>query len=258
VASPLNNMVSIWPQWSTAPTRNLSSNFSRPYSLFVSITGDIYIDNGYANGQVNKIIFSTSTVVTVMNVSGSCYGLFIDINNYLYCSLKYYHQVVKILLNTSSSIPQTVAGTGSPGSASNMLNSQQGIYVDSNLNLYVADCGNNRIQFFQSGQLTGVTIAGNGSSGTITLSCPTGVVLDTDGNLFIVDSNNHRIIGSTSNIFRCVVGCSGGGSTSYQLFYPQSMAFDSYGNIYVTDRNNSRVQQFTPTNYNTNCSKFLL
>jgi tripartite motif-containing protein 71 len=112
------------------------------------------------------------------------------------------------------------------------------------LDLYVADCNNNRIQVFQSGQLNGVTVAGNGASGAITLNCPTGVVLDTNGYLFIVDSNNHRIVGSGSYGFRCVVGCSGGGSASNQLFYPQSMAFDSYGNMFVSDRSNGRIQKF--------------
>ncbi|CAF0777082.1 unnamed protein product [Adineta steineri] len=126
-----------------------------------------------------------------------------------------------------------------------MLNSPQGIYVDSNLNLYIADSANNRIQFVQTGQLNGVTIAGNGSSTSIILNYPTGIVLDANGYLFIVDSYNHRIVASSSSGFRCIVGCSGGGSSASQLSYPQSMAFDSYGNIYVTDRNNSRVQQFT-------------
>ncbi len=241
--SRASNFTLVWSQWGVS-IRNISGSLSRPCSVFVSITGDVYIDNGYANGQVDQFLFNTSTVITVMNVNGSCYGLFIDMNNYLYCSLKDFHQVVKLLLNNGTTIPTITAGTGLPGSQSNMLNSQQGIYVDNNLNLYVADCGNNRIQVFQSGQSNGMTAAGSGASGTISLNCPTGVVLDSDGYLFIVDSNNHRIVGSGWYGFRCIVGCSGGGSSSSQLYFPQSMAFDSYGNIYVTDRNNSRIQTF--------------
>jgi len=254
MASRVYNLILVWPQWSTTPTNNISGNFNNSFSVFVSITGDVYIDNGYSNGQVNKLIFNTSTIVTVMNVNGSCYGLFIDINNYLYCSLKGLHQVVKILLNNGTNISTIAAGNGLAGSQSNMLNSQQGIYVDSYLNLYVADCGNNRIQLFQSGQLNGVTVAG--TSGTITLYYPTAGVLDADGYLFIVDSYNHRIVGSGSYGFRCLVGCSGGGSTSTQLSFPQNMAFDSYGNIYVTDRNNSRIQKFNFQNIS--CSEYFL
>ncbi|CAF4019132.1 unnamed protein product [Adineta steineri] len=253
VPNRVSNTILTWPQWSTTYTTNSYSNLSNPYSVFMSITGDIYIDNGYSYGRVDKYIFNTSNHVTVMNINGSCYGLFVDINNNLYCSLKNLHQVVKLSPNNGTTIPTIAAGNGSAGSLSNMLNSPQGIYVDSNSNLYVADCANNRIQFVQTGQLNGVAIVGNGSSANITLNYPTGIVLDANGYLFIVDSYNHRIVASSSTGFRCIVGCFGGGSSASQLSFPQSMAFDSYGNIYVTDRNNSRVQQFTlQTN---NCSK---
>ncbi|CAF0948781.1 unnamed protein product [Adineta steineri] len=254
VANRVNNTILTWPQWSTASTSNTYSNLNNPYSLFMSITGEIYIDNGYVYGRVDKYNFNTLNRVTVMNVNGSCYSLFIDINNYLYCSLKNRHQIVKLLLNNGTTIPTMAAGNGSAGSLSNMLNSPQGIYVDSNLNLYIADCANNRIQFIQAGQLNGMTIVGNGSSANIILNYPTGIVLDANGYLFIVDSYNHRIVASSYYGFRCIVGCSGGGSSASQLSFPQSMAFDSYGNIYVTDRNNSRVQQFT-LQIN-NCSKY--
>ncbi|CAF1040615.1 unnamed protein product [Adineta steineri] len=245
VANRVSNTIITWPQGSTTSTSNSYSNLNNPYSLFMSMTGDIYIDNGYVYGRVDKYNFNTLNRVTVMNVNGSCYSLFIDINNYLYCSLKNRHQIVKLLLNNGTTIPTIAAGNGSAGSLSNMLNSPQGIYVDSNLNLYIADCANNRVQFIQTGQLNGMTIVGNGSSANIILNYPTGIVLDANDYLFIVDSYNHRIIGSSSTGFRCIVGCSGGGSSSSKLSFPQSMAFDSYGNIYVTDRNNSRVQQFT-------------
>ena len=220
------------------------------------MSGDVYFDDGLVNSRVSRSLFNTNTTATVMNVTGSCYGLFIDLNNYLYCSLKYFHQVVKVLLNSGTTIPTIAAGNGSAGSASNMLNAQQGIYVDNYLNLYIADCGNNRIQLYQSGQTNGITVAGSGGSGNISLSCPTGVVLDSDGYLFIVDSNNHRIVGSSASGYRCLVGCSGGGVSLSQLSFPQSMAFDSYGNMYVTDRNNSRIQLFTLTT--TNCCKLFL
>ncbi|CAF4057558.1 unnamed protein product, partial [Adineta steineri] len=245
VPNRASNTVLSWPQGSNTSTTNTYSNLSNPYSLFMSMAGDIYIDNGYSYGRVDKYIFNTSNRVTVMNVNASCYGLFIDISNNLYCSLKSLHQVVKLLLNNGTTIPTIAAGNGSAGLLSNMLNSPQGIYVDSSLNLYIADCANNRIQFVQTGQFNGVAIVGNGSSANIILNYPTGIALDANGYLFIVDSYNHRIVASSYYGFRCIVGCSGGGSSASQLSFPQSMAFDSYGNIYVTDRNNSRVQQFT-------------
>jgi DNA-binding beta-propeller fold protein YncE len=145
------------------------------------------------------------------------------------------------------------AGTDCYGSAYNQLYYPLGIFVDTGLNLYVADCGNNRVQLYSSGQATAITVAGVTANGTITLSCPSGVILDGDGYLFIVDSYNHRIVGSGPNGFRCIVGCSTvAGSSSNQLDYPSALNFDSYGNIFVTDRDNSRIQKFiliTNTSY---------
>jgi sugar lactone lactonase YvrE len=166
------------------------------------------------------------------------------------------HQVVTKSLNSVSNTLTIVAGTGVVGPTLTMLSNPHGIFVDINFDLYVADSGNDRIQLFQSGQLSGRTIAGNESSSTtITLSYPTGIVLDGDNNLFIVDSSNNRIIGSGPNGFRCLVGCSGSsGSASNQLWSPHSLSFDSYGNMFVTDYGNNRIQKFNLTTRL--CSKF--
>ena len=142
----------------------------------------------------------------VMHNVSKCFGLFVDINDTLYCSMYDRHQVVKRLLNDSTMALTTVAGTGIPTSASNTLDSPHGIFVDINFDLYVADTNNNRIQLFRAGELNGTTVAGNRSSNnTVTLKHPTGVVLDADKYLFIVDRENHRIVGSGPNGFRCLV-----------------------------------------------------
>jgi hypothetical protein len=244
----------IWYNDSVNPSSTITDD-ARPqyqYSIFVTINGDIYVDNG-DNGQVDKWTSNTSTIAPVMyvGVNSSCYGLFVDINDTLYCSIYSSHQVVTESLNSVSNMLTIVAGIGCAGSSSYMLSHPQGIFVDINFDLYVADCGNNRIQLFQSGQLNATTVAGNESSiTTITLKCPSGIVLDADKYLFIVDSGNNRIVGSGPNGFRCIIGCSGSsGSAANQLYTPQSMAFDNYGNIFVADFNNFRVQKFD-LNYN--------
>jgi len=160
-----------------------------------------------------------------------------------------YHQVVKRPLDSTSSAWTSVAGVaGSYSSTSTYLYNPYGIFVDVNFDLYVADCGNDRIQLFNFGITTGITVAGDAAIGTISLDCPIGVMLDGDKYLFIVDNNYNRIVGSGPNGFRCLVGCSGSGSVLKSLVYPSSMAFDSHGNIYVTDRNNHRIQKFMSLN----------
>jgi tripartite motif-containing protein 71 len=143
---------------------------------------------------------------------------------------------MKSSLLISSSPNGVVAGTGSPGSAPNQLSRPNGIFVNVNFDLYVADNSNNRIQKFSFGQWNGTTVAGDGTSNTITLGGPTAVALVADGYLFIVDNSNNRIVGSGPNGFRCLAACSGSsGSQSNQLMTPRSLSFDSYGNIFVTD-----------------------
>ncbi|CAF4499951.1 unnamed protein product, partial [Didymodactylos carnosus] len=208
-----------------------------PPSLFVTSNGDIYIADVSNNGQVQKWISTTNKFITVMNVKSSCTGLFVDITDNLYCSMDNHHQVVKRSLNDSVMTQIIVAGTGIKGSNSNQLSDPFGIFVDVNLDLYVADCANARVQLFQLGNSNGITVAGSQSPNpTISLSCPTYIVLDDEKYLFIVDFGNDRIVRSGVNGFRCLVGCYGRGSQSNELFYPVTLSFDRSGDMFVTDR----------------------
>lgn len=180
-----------------------------------------------------------------MNLTGACYGLLIDRNNSLYCSMRDLHQVIRKSLDDHSNMLSIVAGTGCRGATSNKLSKPNGIFANENFDLYVADSGNNRIQLYRTDQLYGTTIVGNKLiNNTISLNYPTGVVLDADQCLFTVDSNNNRIVRQGPNGFRCLIGCYGSGSATNQLLNPQTMAFDSHGNIFVVDRNNSRIQKY--------------
>jgi hypothetical protein len=242
----MNNRIQIWLNNSTNLTKTISGNLSMPYSIFAAINGDMYIDNGInASSCIAKRTSNANTSGIAMYVGQKCFGIFIDINNTLYCSMRNVHQVVARSLNSVTDILTVVAGIGCPGSSSDMLNLPSGIFVDINFDLYVADCGNDRIQLFESDPLNGTTLSIDGIAGTIPLNCPTGIVLDGDDYLYIVDSGNQRILASGPAGFLCLIGCSGtSGSASNQLNTPWSMSFDSYGNIFVTDQGNSRIQKF--------------
>ncbi|CAF1375842.1 unnamed protein product [Adineta ricciae] len=250
VANQANSRVLVWTQGSTWPIQNLSRNVSSPYSLFVTTAGEIYIDSASSTGRIDRWTSNASSGVPVLYLCSKCYDVFVDAHDIIYCSMQSRHQIVSKSLKTSSNAFATVAGSGSAGYAANMLNQPWGIFVDTNSDLYVADQYNHRIQLFRSGQLNGITVAGNTSINlTIPLSYPSGIVLDFDGYLFIVDKYNHRIVGSDSSGFRCVVGCTGSaGSNTDQLYYPTSMSFDSYGNMFITDTSNSRIQKFIRLN----------
>jgi hypothetical protein len=248
VPNQQNGQIIIWLEENNTLTRNNSTNgnLSNPYSLFVTISGDIYIDTLNSFGGVSKWTSNSTSGILTMRTCQQCWDIFVDISNMLYCSLGERHQIIAKSLNYNTNTFLIVAGTGSADTALNTLDNPRGIFVDINFDLYVADCGNNRIQLFHEGKLTGITIAGSGSSNlTITLNCPTGIILDADKYLFIVDNGNNRIVRSGLNGFQCLLGCSGSsGSASNQLNGPWSHSFDSYGNIFVTDQGNNRIQKF--------------
>ena len=225
--------------------RTIFDGILSPYSVFVTTDQNVYINN-YGNGNaVGKWIPGATIGTVIMNGTSGCYSLFVDINSTLYCSLDSTHTVISMSLTVGISSKTIVAGTGISGQTAAQLYSPNGIHIDIQFNLYVADSANHRIQFFKSHKLNGTTVAGNGSSGSIFLAYPSGVTLDADGYLFVVDLGNQRIIGSGPIGFRCIVGCSTqNGSSAFQLNSPRSLAFDTDGNLFVADTLNSRIQKF--------------
>ena len=226
-------------------SRTISNDLNSPNSIFVASNGDIYVDNSISNHRIDKWGRNQTNSTVAMYIDQICYGIFIDIQDNLYCSMGTSHKVIKKSLRSDANTSTIVAGNGTAGSGLYMLHGPRGIVVDNDLNLYVADCHNHRIQLFRSGQLNGTTIVINGSNGTLTLNTPTGVALDGDGYLFITDYGNHRILGSGPEGFRCIVGCTGfEGAAANQLNHPHRFSFDSYGNLYVIDIDNGRLQKF--------------
>jgi hypothetical protein len=241
VAANSLDQVQVWPDGSTNLMRIISGNLSGPCSVFSTMNGDIYVDNGN-NGQVDKWILNANNSVPVMNVSNSCSGLFIDTNNTLYCSIYSTSQVVKMSLSGSVPGPTTIAATG--------LYHPHGIFVDSYFNLYVADSDNAAVQKFQAGQVTGTKLVTANTTGIGSPWCPTDVVLDADGYLFISDYCGNRIVAEGPDGFRCVVGCGRYGSGPDQVKGPQGISFDSYGNLFLVDFTNNRIQKyFLETNF---------
>ena len=221
----------------------INATFEMYAPIFVTINGDIYVSHNESDTfRVIKRTASGTSPTLVMQVDGSCFDLFVDVYNNVYCSMIDQHQVVRRFFYDDLNVTTVVGGNGTNGSTSDLLSSPRGIFVTEKFDLYVADCGNNRVQHFLNGQRNASTIIGNG---TMTLNCPSGIALDNDRNVFISDSSNHRIVSSGPDGVRCIAGCSRiNGSGTNQLNLPASLAFDSVGNLFVVDELNSRIQYF--------------
>jgi hypothetical protein len=225
------------------PIRNISSGSVSPLAVFVTDSNDIYTDNGYSNYRVDKWSLNSTTSVPVMYVCKPCFAIFVDTANYLYCSMADLHQVLSTSLDTRVNMWNTVAGNPSAGSTPTALNNPHGIFITANFDMYVADCGNDRIQKFRLGNLNGTTVVASTVPNTFSLDCPRDIILDADGYMFISDSHNHRIIGSGPYGFRCIFSCNGYGGSVSQLYYPRAISFDNLGNIFIVDHSNSRLQK---------------
>lgn len=116
----------------------------------------------------------------------------------------------RIRMVDTEGIISTVVGTGEAGfsgdggpGATAALNGPEGVAVDDNGYLYVADTGNHRIRVLDLKLGIIQTVAGTGlpgfnqaaGAGTDTrLNAPSGVATDPDGRVYVADTNNHRIL----------------------------------------------------------------
>lgn len=257
VYSKFTNSVSVWLNGSLVDNHTILNLGMNQTSLFVTFDGEVIIN--YFNQHFSEIIRHSNNATNpmiIMRARGKCFGIFVDFYENVYCSITEYHQVLMRSFNDHPNKTQIIAGNGTAGSLDHLLSSPHGIFVTERLDLYVADCGNNRVQLFQKGILAGITVAGNGVGNRLNLSCPMNVVLDSNGHVYISDHGNHRIIRTRPDGDQCIVGCQGySGSASNELFYPQTIWFDSYGNLFVADRFNHRIQKFNAPPIN--CCKFI-
>ncbi|MBL8228850.1 MAG: hypothetical protein JNL98_10250 [Bryobacterales bacterium] len=175
------------------------------------------------------------------------------------------HRVRRI---SATGVVSTIAGTGSAGFSGDggpasqaRLSSPQGVAVDAEGNIYIADTENHRIRMVnRAGVIT--TVAGVGVAGfngnvrnalEAQLTRPTGLAFDSLGWLIVADTGNHRICrlvppGLVVTIAgTAVAGFSGDGGPAYQAQFhlPRGLAVDSQDNLYVGDSGNYRIRRVT-------------
>jgi trimeric autotransporter adhesin len=168
----------------------------------------------------------------------------------------------------------TMTGCGDGGLAVHAkLNGPQGIAVDSNGNLYIADTGDNRVRVVNL--TTGIikAFAGNYSNARCTpstgtcgdggppksanLNNPIGLAVDAQNHVYIADSSDNRIRLVSNNIITTIAGSGtacfpttaacgdGGAATSAHLRAPKALSVDGQGNFYIADTGDNRIRLVT-------------
>jgi ABC-type Fe3+ transport system permease subunit/DNA-binding beta-propeller fold protein YncE len=153
-------------------------------------------------------------------------------------------RVQKFKLGTAANgKPQAsfISGIGHAGTGPCEFNRPEGICVDSQDRLYVADSCNHRIQIFSA---DGGLIASYGKAGTGLgeLSYPYDICVDKAGRQYVCEFGNSRIqVFDAQNHPIEIIG--GPGAEPGRFSNPWGVALDSAGNLYVADSQNHRVQK---------------
>ena len=192
------------------------------------------------------------------------FGIAVDSAGNVYVADQVNNRIRKI---TKDGNINTVAGngtfgyTGDKGSATSAeLANPQGVAVDSQGNIYIADTNNHVVRKVSGGTIT--TIAGNNAAGpgnigdggpatNAQLFFPSGLAVDSSGNLYIADTGNSEIrIVKTDGTIKTFAGNGAQGltgdngqATAAELNAPTGVAVDSTGVLYIADTSNNRVRR---------------
>jgi sugar lactone lactonase YvrE len=223
------------------------------------------------NSNTNKTSSFLSAYANVSTVAGTGTATFLDSSNLL-ASFNYPRGICMDSLGNiyvadasnnrirkiTNQVVTTLAGSGTAtyfdGLGTNAgFNYPEGICLDSNGNLYVADSSNNRIRKIVGGLVT--TLAGSGTAtyldatGTNAgFNGPRGIGIDTFNNLYISDTFNNRIrLLNTNGVVSTYAGngtaaLTNSTGTNAAFNTPKMLTIDNSNNIYVADTSNNVVR----------------
>lgn len=167
-----------------------------------------------------------------------------------------------------------VTGTNDGIGTQARFNSPQGVVLDQNGTLFVADSSGRTIRkltaTFPSAQTNWsvVTIAGqpnvigsaDGTNNNATFSFPRSIAVDNAGNLYVTDFSNHNLRKVTPQGTNWVVttlagsapnfGCADGTNSNALFHNPTMIVLDAATNLYITDTGNNAIREVRPVGTN--------
>ena len=256
-----------------------SAGLVAPFALALDSSGNVYFaENG--DSRIRKIDAKSLNISTVAGNGTPGFagdgsdptkaelnyptGVAVDSAGNLYIADSLNCRIRKVASGGSISTfagNGTLSYSGDGGAAVQaQLNTPQGVAVDINFNVYIADTLNNVVRRVSpNGTISnyagngGAGSSGDGSAATSAqLHGPEGLAVDAAGNLFIADTLNAKVrrVSAASGVITTVAGSGtpgyggdGSAATSAQLNLPIGVAVDSSGNVYIADFGNSRVRK---------------
>jgi sugar lactone lactonase YvrE len=222
--------------------------------------GNLYFEAAYS--RVRKLdVNGVVTTVAVGTVDAQALAADVKGNLYIVDSTTCSVSCTVQKLDSDGVLTTVVAGNGNPGFSGDggpailaQLNNAQGLAVDPEGNLYIADTGNGRIRKVDTNGII-TTVAGGGSSlgdggpATSAVVDCVGVALDAAGNLYISGSTRVRKVDTNGTISTVAgngtqgYGGDGGPATSAVLNGFGWVALDGAGNLYIADSGNQRIRK---------------
>ncbi len=229
----------------------LTSSFLNPSFLASDLTGGYWI-------SINSSLFhvTSSGAVSQANIPGLGYsrGLAVDTGGNLFIADQANNQVLSVSPAGKTTV---VAGTGAAGFSGDggpataaSLNFPQGIAMDANGVLYIADINNNRIRkVTPDGTIS--TLFAHGTAGTHDGFY--GIAVDRQGNLYVTAQNTvfvEKISPNGTGVMIADTGQSGRGfggdggpATAASFSSPSGIAVDAAGNVFIADSGNNRIRE---------------
>lgn len=205
--------------------------------IFVADAGNHRIqrstDGGLTWSVVNTFAGPSSQVGGVNGAQGLAYD---EVNDILYVADTGNHRIQRVNgASTSTPIWSLVAG-GTIGTALGRFNKPSGIAVDLEGNIYVADTGNNRVQFGLAGTTFVWSIFAGLTQGSALgkVIAPRDIHINANGDAYVADTGNNRIQFAPSTLV-------------WELFntalQPQGVTYNANGFVFYSDTSTNRVMR---------------